>query len=460
MSATMTTEPEYSELVPLGDGPVSTVLAGVHAPTGEAFALKVLPGRLDRRTRAGLETELARLSTLREHAAILVADRVEDLGDGRYALRMELCTQSLPELLASFGPLSVRDTLALGTALAEALSAAHGAGILHGGVTPGNVLFRPSGEPVLGDFGLTLRHAFPADPLRTVDFVPPETVRDGSVDERSDLYGLGAILYLALSNRSPHQGPPGEQQGDHLLRVLGTPVPPLHRADLPPGLAELVSELLAKDPQARPVDAAMVAGRLDALYAAIVPPDEPADEPTAEPSFDDFAASRASEAEPERPAPRPQGEPILVFGPKQPLRRLPRPSVLAGAGALSLLAVVAVLLLLNRPDELTVPTAPPPVATSTVAPTSTRAAVRLELTDPTDRGNFVELSWRSSEPLDFAVIVAGEGEQAKTLFAHRNTSFRVPVDPVRKYCFLIQATNGQEVYSSAPKSIRGASCVQ
>ena len=521
MSATMTTEREYGELVPLGEGPVTTVLAGVHTSTGEAFALKVLPGRLDRRTRADLEAELGRLSALRAHAPVLVADRVEEFDNGRLALRMELCSQSLPELLASFGPLSVPDTLALGTALAEALAAAHGAGILHGGVTPGNVLFRPSGEPVLADFGLTLRHAFPVDPIRTMDFLPPETIRDGSVDERSDLYGLGAILYLALSGRSPHQGAPGEQEGQRLLRVLGTPVAPLHRADLPPGLAELVTALLAKDPPARPVNAATVAERLGALYAAVAPPDEPddlpgngtpapprdqdseqqavvapdarwstrsrttnqpytsgvdepadrpvadrtptgqpADGPETEPDFDDFAAPRASAAEPQPSAPRPQGEPILVFGPEAPPRWVARPSVLTGAGALSLLAVVAVLLLLNRPDELDVPPAPPPVAASNAVPTPTRAAVALELTDPTDRGNFVELSWRSSESFDFAVIVAEEGSQRKTIFAHRSTSYRVPVDPVRKYCFQIQATNGQDIYVSPSKPIRGATCVE
>jgi hypothetical protein len=512
MSATMTTEPEYRELVPLGDGPVSKVLAGVHARTGAAYALKVLPGRLDRRTRAELQSELGRLAALRDEAPILVADRVEKLGDGRWVLRMELCSQSLPELLASFGPLSVPDTLALGTALAEALAAAHGAGILHGGVTPGNVLFRPSGEPVLADFGLTLRHAFPADPLRAMDLLAPETVRDGSVDERSDLYGLGAILYLALSGHSPHQAAPGEQQGERLLRVLGTPVPRLARTDLPPGLGELVAALLAKDPQARPVNAATVAEQLGALYAPVAPPDEPADRPAnqstgqpaaqpadqdpedrpadepadqpdadradadradadradadradrsaAESTFDDFAAGRAPQAEPEPPAPLPKGEPILVFGPEGPPRRFPRPTVLAGTGALSLLAVVTVLLLLNRPVELDVPPAPPPVAASSAPPTPTRVAVQLELTEPTDRGNFVELSWRSSEPLDFAVIVAGEGEQTKTIYAHRSTTYRVPVDPVRKYCFLIQGTNGPEVYSSPPKPIRGASCTQ
>ncbi|MDW5327045.1 serine/threonine protein kinase [Plantactinospora sp. KLBMP9567] len=562
----MTTDPEHGELVPLGDGPVATVLAGVDGATGEAFALKVFPGGLDRRTRADLDRELTRLAALRAHAPVLVADRVEERPDGRCALRMELCTQSLPELLDSFGPLSVADTLVLGTVLATALAAAHAAGLVHGGVLPGNVLFRPSGEPVLSDFGLTLRHAFPRDPLRTADLLPPETVRDGSADERSDLYGLGVVLYLALSGRSPHQGPAGEEPEARLLRVLGGPVPPLDRPGTPPELAKLISVLLARDPDARPDAASAVAEQLDALRIRIAPSPPDHQPPAVEQrGFDDFAASGLPGAEPPSPgtepqssaaapnpeteppnhgteppnpeteppnhgteppnpeteppnhgaeppnpgaeppepgpeppagavtpptpaagppatvtalptsaaqspnpaaevssraAPRPHGEPILVFGAEKPLRRVTRTrSVLIGVGGLVLLAAVAGPVLLNRTGELTVPPAPAQTGVASPATASPRV-VRLELADPADRGNVVELSWQSSEPLDFAVIVAAEGERARALLAQRNTTYRVPVDPVRRYCFLIQGSDGNQVYESQPKPIRGANCVK
>ncbi|MEU5566815.1 protein kinase domain-containing protein [Micromonospora musae] len=498
----MTTDPRYREPVPLGAGPAATVTAAVDAATGEAVALKVLPGRLDRRTRSAVEAELRRLAPLRDRAPVLVADRVEELADGQSALRMELCTQSLPELLDSFGPLSVPDALALGTALAAALAAAHELGVLHGGVTPGNVLFRASGEPLLADFGPTLRQAFPRDSARALEFLAPETLRDGTVDERCDLYGLGAVLYLALSGHAPHHGPPGEPEGERVLRVLGTPIPPLDRADLPAELARLIAALLAKDPDARPVTARAVAEQLDALQAppeATAPdhpqplsdperpktptaapdqPDQPQppDHDTAESPFDDFVtqpepapaadhppvASAAAEPEPAPAAadgPRPRGEPILVFGAQEPSRRAARkPVLLATTAAFALLAVAAALVLRNRPAELAVAPAPPPPATST-APTPTRPAVQLELADPVDRGNEVELSWRSSEPLDFGVVVAAEGQPAKVLIVRSGNSYRVPVDPVRKYCFQIQASDSITVYESQPKPIRGATCV-
>ncbi|HLL69448.1 MAG TPA: protein kinase [Micromonosporaceae bacterium] len=454
---------EHLDLVPLAAGPVATVLAGVHPDTGEGFALKVFPGGLDRRTRTALDRELSRLSDLPAQAPVLVATSVETSTDGRCALRMELCAQSLTELIESFGPLSVSDTLALGSALATALAAAHRIGVVHGGVTPGNVLFRPSGEPVLSDFGSTLRQAFPRDPTLSVSFTAPETVRDGTVDVRSDLYGLGAVLYLALSGRPPYHGPPGERPGEQLLRVLGAPVPSLDRDDLPPTLAQLVSVLLSKDPQARPGDAGAVAEQLEAMgepapaSPAPIPPDQ---EAAVSPPFDDFAGYGAplvpsTSAQPAPP--RPRGEPILVFGLNQRTRRRPRVTqLLVGAAVLALLTAATSLLVLNQPDDVTV--SPARAVASTAASAQVRG-VQLELADPLDRGSTVELSWRSSESLDFAVIVATEGEPAsKPHFVHRNTTYTVPVDPVRRYCFAIQGVNGVQVYESAPKPIRGASC--
>ncbi|MFY1688265.1 serine/threonine protein kinase [Plantactinospora sp. WMMB782] len=613
-----------------GEGPVATVLAGVDPATGEPYALKIFPGPLDRRTRAKLDAERGRLSAGCAQAAVLLADRVESMPDGRCALRMELCAQSLPDLLTSVGSLSVPDTLVLGTVLASALAAVHRAGVVHGGVTGANVLFRSTGEPMLSDVGATLRHAYPRDPLPTVELTAPETVRDGCLDERTDLYGLGVVLHLALAGRAPHLGRPGEDRGERLLRVLGSPVPPLTRADAPPELVALVSQLLAKEPDARPVDAATVAARLDALRRQVPPaapepipgsadpvrrvpagpdlgpaetdrvapepqadrlapkpqadrlaprppadrlaPKPPADRLAPKPPADRLApkppADRLAPKPPaDRVAPRPPavspdpsraaaapapatayqptatagrapaagagpepvpgatpepvatparrtagppdgsgpgtdrdgppvgpptrppgpdlaaaacpstddaalddfagaqpagsvtdpppGEPIVAVGSAPPARRPRRAALLAGAAGVTLLATSAALLV-DRPAELTVP--PPGPAVAGDRP-PTPPAVRLELSAATDRGNVVELSWRSSEPMDFAVVVAVEGERARVLLARRETSYRVPVDPVRRYCFRVQGSDGARVVQSEARAIRGANCL-
>jgi serine/threonine protein kinase len=412
-----------SDLVPLDEGPAAMVLAGVDEASGQAFALKVYSGKLDRQTRAELDKELAAVRALQ--GPVVVPDAVEEMPDGRCAVRMELCAQSLTELVESFGPLPVPDALALGEMIASTLAAAHRAGIVHGGVTPGNVLFRASGEAVLADFGLTLRQAFPAAPERIVDFVAPETLRDGTADERSDLYGLGVTLYVALTGVSPHQGRPGEQHGDRVLRVLSSEVPELERTDVPAGLVQLVSALLAKNPDARPLDATVVATRLGAMIG-----------PTA-------------------PAPRPLGDPIVVFGPQEKKRRAPRSGLMIAvvAAVLAVLAVVAVLLLVNSPTELNLPTA----GTQSASPQTPN--VRIELADPVDGGSFAELSWRSNVPLDFWVRITADGQSGSTpQNVLRSTSTRVPVDPTRKYCFLVEGSDSRRIYHSQSKSFRGGTC--
>ncbi|HET6706640.1 serine/threonine protein kinase [Amycolatopsis sp.] len=432
---------EHGELVPLGEGPVAQVLAGVHGTTGEAFALKVYPGKLDRRTRDELDKELSALAELRGLGTALVPDEVWELADGRCGIRMELCAQSLPELVAAFGPLSTTDTLALGEALASALAEAHQAGLVHGGVTPGNVLFRPSGAPVLADFGLTLRQVFPRDLERGVEYLAPETVRDGTIDERTDLYGLGAVLYLALSGRPPHQGRPGEPADAVTLRVLNGDVTPPARPDLPAGLAHLVSSLLAGNPDARPIDAALVVTRLGALIGPTVPGDHPA--PGASGTV---------------PPPGPARELVAEYGPAAgpPRKRRTALTVAAVAGAAAL-AVVAVLVSTNRPAELSVPPAPSPTTARPTPPVATQ----VDLATPADHDTYVDLSWRSSTPdLDYAVVVAPEGKPNHIEYVRRETSHRVDVEPSQKYCFVIQGTNSLLTVQSAPQGIRGARCTQ
>ncbi|MGW3993164.1 serine/threonine protein kinase [Amycolatopsis sp. NPDC004772] len=423
---------EHGELVPLGHGPVAQVLAGMHGGTGEAFALKVYPGKPDRRTRGEFDKELGVLAGLRELGTVLVPDEVRELADGRWGIRMELCAQSLPELVAAFGPLSIADTLALGEALASALAEAHQAGLVHGGVTPGNVLFRQTGAPVLADFGVALRRAFPRDLERDVEYLAPETVRDGTLDERTDLHGLGAVLYLALSGRPPHERQPGEPADAVTLRVLGGDVVPPARPDLPAGLARLVSSLLDGNPDARPIDAALVVTRLGELTGS-----------------GDPTPSGAA-------LPHPPGELVVEYGPATATPRKRRTvltvAAVAGAAALAVLAVVA---LTNRPEELSVPPAPAP----TTAPPP--AAAQVDLATPADHDTYVDLSWRSSTPgLEYAVVIAPEGRPNHTEYVRRETSHRVAVEPSLKYCFVVQGTDGQATVQSVPQGIRDARCKQ
>ncbi|MEV8440694.1 serine/threonine-protein kinase [Actinosynnema sp. NPDC051121] len=565
----------------LGDGPVATVYSGLHE--GRPVALKVFPKGFGKRVMAAFEKERAALPDV---PSILRVAGVETLSGGRQALRMELCAQSLASLVGRVGPLPAADVAVLGQAVASGLGAAHGAGVIHGGISPHNLLFRASGEPVVADFGVTLRHAFPRDPLHVIEFLPPEALRTSVLDVRTDLYGLGAVLHFALTGRSPHPGRLGEPADERVLRVLRTPVPAIARPDVPVALSTVIARLLAIDPVHRPADAMTVAEQLAGMVGVapapgplaapappvppafgaapariVVPPvpgpppafipvppvpeAPPADVPVPpvheappavvsvppvsevppaavpvpavpvppapaagpgsdEIDFDDFdvppdgalPAPAPGEFDDfsRTPAPSPFAAPATGPGfgdgddfaaPEPPARQLPaqqppaplpplkpaatvfnvegtrtrrgvRYELLVGAGlVLGLVALVAVYLMPTGAGPGAAPAGQTPSSARDI-PTAT--AVDLELRDPVDRTDQVELAWTSSTTLDFAVVVAADGRETKTLPAHRNLEFTVPVEPGRKYCFLIRGTDGSQLYESTPKSIRGAVC--
>ncbi len=106
--------------------------------------------------------------------------------------------------------------------------------------------------------------------------------------------------------------------------------------------------------------------------------------------------------------------------------------------------------------QLLVPT--PPAAT----PEPEQAEdLKLDLAEPADRGNQVMLPWTSSsDVVDYAVIVAPGNEPNRTVLAGRAHAITIPVYPVRRYCFEPQAADSRvmAVYTSPPRSIRGAGC--
>ena len=514
MSAAMV-NPQSNHLVPLGDGPVARVYAGGGA------AYKVFPTALDRRTRTALEREIAKW---RRVPFTPLVRGVEELADGVTAVCSELCRHSLAARVRHGGALPVTEVLDLAQVLAEALGAAHAAGLVHGGVTATNVLFRASGEPVLADGGLVVRRAFPTDP--PVDFAAPETVRDAVRDARTDLYGLGAVLYLALTGEAPYPARMGERAEEHLLRVLAAPVPEVTRPDLPAGLADVVRALLSRDPDARPPD---VAARLAAVAgvgfddfadAGHVPPaapptppvfpvpvsspaaspgpvfPAPAAWPAAPPSVPVFPTPRASPAaqpnppvfpmpaappaaspfapQPALPQPALPHDPLAPDGylavPPAPPVRMPLVEVNPGesrksdrtgklglvlgiTGALALFAAAPFVLLREEPP-------PPPVAAPPMDAPSGTGPVQIELEVVEDTGTLVRLAWRSSAKLDYVVIVAPEGQPNYKTVTLREQTADVDVEPGRKYCFEVQGTDRNEVYSSQPKGIRDAVCAR
>lgn len=451
----------------LGRGPVAVVYAGRLAATGAEVAVKVFPDRFDRDTAARLDRERRALATVASVPSILTTDSVGEYAGDRSSVVTQLCAGSLAGMLTR-GALPVSEVLAVGAAAATALAAAHEAGVVHGGVTPHNVLFRRSGEPVLGDFGLALRERYARDPMHALEYTAPETLRDDARSAASDLYGLGAVLYAMLTGAPPFPRRTGQAPGERILRVLRDPVPPVQA--VPGELSELVSLLLAKDPAARPSDAARVAAWFDHVRGrstAVPPALNPLAPPTAhrDTDFDSFAG-RPDTAPPQHfPAAPPPGRTLVysVSGAAQEKRptRNGRWKVVAGVGALVVAAgVTAAVLTLGDNDSTTPAANPAPTTTPATAVPETTAApdIGLAVTEVNDLGDKVELTWTADGELDFSVVVAGENIDTMVLVTNREHEMTVPVDQGRKYCFQIRATDSREIYTSEPVAIRGARC--
>jgi len=253
---------------PLGRGAMGTVFLGLDESLEREVAIKVLAIEGDAaRERFRREAEVtARLS----HANVV---RIHGSGQvrGHLYLVYELIDggQTLKEALES-EPLERRLDLVEG--VAAGVAAAHAAGVVHRDLKPENVLLRPSGEPVVADFGLAGLDASSltktGQMLGTPAFMAPEQVRGQETTPRTDVWALGLVLYEALYQR---HGISTEGAVTALLaRICEGQIELPHGG--PPGLRALVKACVVVDPSQRPADGSAF---LRALRAARAPDPRP-----------------------------------------------------------------------------------------------------------------------------------------------------------------------------------------
>ncbi|MEV1008960.1 Stk1 family PASTA domain-containing Ser/Thr kinase [Streptomyces sp. NPDC049881] len=242
-------------------GGMATVYRGFDTRLDRVLALKVM--------HPSLAADAAFVERfIREAKAVARLDHPNVVGvldqgrDGAYVfLAMEYvagCT--LRDVLRGHGALQPRAALDIVEPMLAGLAAAHVAGLVHRDMKPENVLIGDDGRVKVADFGLVRgvdahTSATTEGLLGTASYLAPEQIEGGAVTARSDVYACGVLLYEALTGAKPHTG-------DSPARVLYAHVhedvpPPSERV---PGLAEgldgLVATAAARDPLARPADAA------------------------------------------------------------------------------------------------------------------------------------------------------------------------------------------------------------
>jgi tRNA A-37 threonylcarbamoyl transferase component Bud32 len=260
----------------LGHGGMATVYLAHDSVRGERVALKVLHDHLarDPAMRERLRREVLAAARLR-HPGALVAHELHDL-EGTWALSLPFHPgQTLAETIAEQGPMEPEALRRLGVRLAEVLAEAHACGILHRDLTPSNVMIGPRGEPVLTDFGLArLRDGGSTKGtgmLGTPGYAAPEVYDGVRADPRSDLYALGAVLYLAATGKVAFEADSAMRA---LHRQLDGDLLPLNQArpELPGDLVTTIHALLDRDPERRPQGAQDVAEALQLRQAVEAAP--------------------------------------------------------------------------------------------------------------------------------------------------------------------------------------------
>jgi hypothetical protein len=255
----------------IGGGGMGRIHIARDRRLGRVVALKVLPPGHD-----GLAERFRReacLTARLEHPTIVSVHEAgyRPGGEPFYAMR-HVSGRELEEIVAEAGTFAKRLALVPRVlAVADALAYAHAKGIIHRDLKPANVMIGEFGETVVLDWGLAKTIGEPEDESRveeaagpmeskltmagqvmgTPAYMPPEQAAGASVDERADVYALGAMLYRVLAGQPPYQGTTSAQET--LERVMAEPPRPLGEMEptVPPELSAIVGKAMARDRAAR-----------------------------------------------------------------------------------------------------------------------------------------------------------------------------------------------------------------
>jgi serine/threonine protein kinase len=173
---------------------------------------------------------------------------------------------------AGLGPIPQADIVNYMQQVLSALSYAHGRGVVHRDIKPGNVMVTPDGVVKLMDFGIAKSGVAsdltrPGTSMGSLNYMSPEQVRGGTVDARSDIYSTGVMMYELFAGRRPFQG--DSDYGILNQQCNDAPQPPVEvNPQLPPALSDLILCAMAKDPANRFQNAQAVSNALRHVAAA------------------------------------------------------------------------------------------------------------------------------------------------------------------------------------------------
>lgn len=261
---------------PLAAGGMGVVYRAEDTRLQRDVALKLPLAALqdDARGRARFLREAHAAGAL-DHPNLCSVYEVGESEHGHPFLAMALYAgETLKSRIAHAGPLPLAEALDVARQVALGLAFAHGAGVVHRDLKPGNIMLLPDGTAKILDFGLAklseLSHTASGAGLGTAGYMAPEQIRGKAVDMRADLWSLGVVLYEMLTGTRPFSGDDIVSMS-HAILNAEAPRPSVLRSPLPRAVDELVSALLQKDPAQRYASAADVTSDLAAIQRGAQP---------------------------------------------------------------------------------------------------------------------------------------------------------------------------------------------
>jgi serine/threonine protein kinase/Tfp pilus assembly protein PilF len=246
----------YKIVQKLGEGGMGVVYKGEDLKLGRPVALKFLPARslTSRDEIARFEQEAKAISALADTRIATIYDIGE--AEGEHFLVLEYLPggtlkEKLREVSAGGGELSLGDVLSYAIQIAEGLSHAHRRGIIHRDVKTDNVMLTESGTLKITDFGLAklkggANLTRTGSTVGTAAYMSPEQINGEDVDQRSDVFSFGVLLYELLTSRLPFRG---EHEAALLYAIMNEepPHPIVLRPGIPVSLDSIVRRCLEKD---------------------------------------------------------------------------------------------------------------------------------------------------------------------------------------------------------------------
>jgi serine/threonine protein kinase len=257
--------PGYSDLREIGRGGMARVYLARQESLGRNVALKVLD-KFEKPTDAQRFLNEAHLIAALDHRNIITIHDIGTVDDQHYIAMEYLAGGDLEKRMGA--PFEVAEALEIVRVMGECLDFVHTQGVVHRDVKPANILFHTDGTPILTDFGIAKNNEVDAN--LTMDgsavgspyYLSPEQAECRVLDGRTDIYGLGVVLYEMLTGEKPFQG---RTHMETLVAHITEPAPPLpaQLAYLQP----LLDRMLAKDPRDRFANAAELVDAVNRVRA-------------------------------------------------------------------------------------------------------------------------------------------------------------------------------------------------